>query len=485
MKKCTIYTLLVAMLVSMASCGNSVGTTLDTTSETSAETESVVETQLSDLLPDADYGGTTFNLLIPAEHDYDFAQEQNGERVNDAAFLRDQKVDELYNVKVNYIPEPGAWADRDSFNNRIKNSVMAQDGAFDVIDGMIAVANLTVSDGLYMNLMDLEGIHFDDPWWAANMDKQLSIGGKLYGICGSALLSMYKSAYILFYNQSLIDLYSLEDPIQHVLNGTWTLDTLLAMTENITTDVNVDGKYTADDLYGYIGDNVTQRGYQTSLELPVISKSDDGSLVFVGLTERFVDAVDMYNTYVHDRKLAWVNGGNNELRYERIKMFTSDQALFAGETIKQIEDFRDMESDFGIIPLPKYDENQENYHTQIGTGSGMYFIPKTARDPKMTVDVLNALNCISMEIVVPEYYEASLKDKFLRKESNRAVLDIIGSSLVMDVTFAYGSTIGNGVNTVFANATTGDVSLASFFASIKQPVEEQLAKLESTFAEME
>ena len=74
---------------------------------------------------------------------------------------------------------------------------MAGDGEYDLVDGMIAVTNMIVPDGVFLNLMEQDGLDFDDPWWAKDMDENLSVAGKLYGICGAGLLSMYKSSYII------------------------------------------------------------------------------------------------------------------------------------------------------------------------------------------------------------------------------------------------------------------------------------------------
>ena len=45
-----------------------------------------------------------------------------------------------------------------------------------------------------------------------------------------------------------------------------------------------------------------------------------------------------------------------------------DRAYFYGNSLSNIiSNFREMESDFGIIPVPKYDEQQENYYAYINT----------------------------------------------------------------------------------------------------------------------
>lgn len=348
-------------------------------------------------------------------------REQTGERVDDAEYARDRKVEELLGVKLNYITEPGDWSGKDTFNGKIKQSVMAGDGEYDLVDGMIAVTNMIVPDGVFLNLMEQDGLDFSDPWWA----------------------------------------------------------------KDITADLDSDGKYTENDRYGLALDNVNMRGFHSSLELPVISKGANGELEYIGFTERFSNAVDTWVSLSGDKKMVWCTGGDGDQRDVRIRMFKADQALFAGETILEVEDFRDMASDFGMIPQPKYDESQENYHVQIGTGSGMYFIPKTVKNPEMTVDVMNAINCISMEDVVPAYYEYALKEKFMRDEKNKEVIDIINSSMMMDVNFAFASTMGVNFNTIYVEIVNNRSDPASTFEKSKKKFEAGIEKLTETFEGLE
>lgn len=477
--------LLFSVILGTLSCGS--GQNAEDSSSAGGQTETTASeaTKLSETLGRKDYSGAVFNIYLPSQHDYEFSEEQTGERVDDAEYSRDQKVEELLNVKLNYITEPGDWAGKDTFNGKIKQSVMAGDGEYDLVDGMIAVTNMIVPDGVFLNLMEQDGLDFDDPWWAKDMDENLSVAGKLYGICGAGLLSMYKSSYIMYYNQKLIDDFGLENPIDLVLDGKWTLEKMMLMTKDITTDLDSDGKYTENDRYGLALDNVNMRGFQSSLELPVISKNKDGELEYIGFTERFANAIDTWVSLSGDKKMVWCTGGDDETRDVRVRMFKSGQTLFAGETILEVEDFRDMASDFGMIPQPKYDENQQNYHVQIGTGSGMYFIPKTVNDPRMTIDVMNAINCISMETVVPAYYEYALKEKFMRDEKNKEVIDIINSSMMMDVNFAFASTMGVNSNAIYVEIVNNRSDPASTFEKGKNKFEAGIEKLTATFEGLE
>ncbi len=475
--------LLAAMLLGLTACAGD-PSAADTTLPPADDSTDPAETAPIDALPTVNYDGAEFNILIPADVTYEYSLEINGDIVGDAEYNRDRTLEEKYNITLNYIAQPGNWAYRDTFNGLIRQSIMSNDGAYDLVNGLIAVTMPLVSEGLFLNYLELEDMNLADPWWAAEMDKNLSFCGKLYGVCGSGLLSMYKSSYVMYYNEKLVTDYKLENPLQLVLDGSWTVDKFLALTKDFTNDLNADSLIDTDDQIGYIANEVCQRGFQTALALNPLSKDPDGYFVFTGLTERFTGAADKLSGYLSDKSQCLIRGTELD---ELTAMFINNQALFYTSTIQTIESLRNMESDFGLIPQPKLDENQEDYHVQMGTGSGMYFIPKTVKDPGMTVNVLNAYNCLSMSDVVPAYYESSLKEKFTRSDENKLVIDIINRSIMMDASFAFATTLGGSpnTNTFFYFATVFSLPSASMFESNRSTIEAGIEALEEAFSAIE
>ena len=73
-----------------------------------------------------------------------------------------------------------------------------------------------------------------------------------------------------------------------------------------------------------------------------------------------------------------------------------------------------METDFGIIPYPLYDENQEDYHTQVADCSTMFALPADCRDTSFAGAVLEAIAAESYRSVTPAYFEVALNEKYTR-----------------------------------------------------------------------
>jgi len=103
---------------------------------------------------------------------------------------------------------------------------------------------------------------------------------------------------------------------------------------------------------------------------------------------------------------------------------------------------REMDSDFGILPTPKYDEHQQNYysfvHPWAANACGVLI---TAKNPERSAVILEEMAYQSMISVTPVYYELSIKTKFARDEESAEMLDLIFRNRVCDTGYLYN--IGN------------------------------------------
>ena len=115
-------------------------------------------------------------------------------------------------------------------------------------------------------------------------------------------------------------------------------------------------------------------------------------------------------------------------------MFSEGKALFMDMSFFFIEELREMETDFGIIPYPKYDENQSSYATRL-----CYYMPTvvpitiTGERLDRAGVMLEALAYEYASNVVPAYYEIALKTKAARDEESQGMLDIIFNNRVIDL----------------------------------------------------
>ena len=176
MKKVISLFLLCSMALSvMVSCAqqsavdNSVTTTVPSSGSTVSE-------EISDELPEKNYEGREFNFFCRTGSLYEFnVEEQMGEVVSDAVYARNRAVEDRFNVKIKTLDMDGTWGNMQVYRNAITSSILAGDGLYDLIEGDTAIVDL-LGNNYFYNLLELENIHTDKPWWAQASVNVLNIG---------------------------------------------------------------------------------------------------------------------------------------------------------------------------------------------------------------------------------------------------------------------------------------------------------------------
>ena len=67
-----------------------------------------------------------------------------------------------------------------------------------------------------------------------------------------------------------------------------------------------------------------------------------------------------------------------------------------------------MEHEFGLLPFPKYDENQEKYMTQQPANYNLFALPSLIEDKERTFNIIEDMNYYSGLIVYPAWFDVLL-----------------------------------------------------------------------------
>ena len=111
-------------------------------------------------------------------------------------------------------------------------------------------------------------------------------------------------------------------------------------------------------------------------------------------------------------------------RYEYggwFETFSAGNALFMGY-IPGVASLTDMEDDWGVIPLPKLNAEQEDYYTSVDHNSSVFAITNTNNELRDTGIVLEALGRHAM--ILENIYWPDYKDVYWRHpEQDSRMLD--------------------------------------------------------------
>ncbi len=186
-----------------------------------------------------------------------------------------------------------------------------------------------------------------------------------------------------------------------------------------------------NDRYGLVYSGDTARIAFIASGVSYATKDEDDLPVLTFYSEKTVSVWEKYADLLLNAQIS-ANCSKNPWNYE--KMFLADLGLFCCMELHHVEGLREMDHDFGILPLPLFDENQDDYHVMVNFGpAAACLIPVTNAELQRTAWVLDAFGAEGKNTLTPAYYESYLKGKTTRDEESRASLEIIFNSVLYDV----------------------------------------------------
>lgn len=478
--------ILLALLTScsMVACGNGAKeTTADTVStEDTTITETVEETTALEALAKEDFAGRTYTVLDANDHPYMHINihvgELNGDTINDAIYNRDLLVSEKANVTIAYEQTEPASTGCTQFSN----NVMAGDETYQIIIGPAlgnGISKLSASGVLY-DLNNVKNVEWTSPWWSALMYENMQLEGKYLYASGDIAATIYQVPFCVYYNINLgIDYgYDVSDLYESVRNGEWTYDLFFSMAEGLEQDLDGNNKYNEEDFAGIILQSgyATLNALMTSCGIHMSEIDDEGNLVVDLLNEKTVNVMEMMHT-LYDPFYQYTDN-KSSTHY----MFPEGRGLFLLHNVETATAaLREMEDDFAILPMPKYDTVQDTYYSLIsGWGDCYIAMPKNLSDPSFNGYVTEALARSSFDEVRPAAFETTLKGKTARDEESVAMLDIIFNTLYCDFNCLHN--FGN-ICTKMADWVVKGEGFSSGYASVESAIQSAIDKLVESYSE--
>jgi len=461
-----LIVVLLASLVLVCSCAQSVddGTSGKNSADANdttqaAETEKPLETVDLDgfELRILNYDKTWFTW---ANTDMD-AEELNGEILNDALFNRTLKTEQNFNAKVNFDYVK-------STHDVIGPLVFAGDDVYDMAMLFDAAIDDAIASGWLGFWDELGTINFEDKHWDADVVKLYNFNGRQVALDGAFSLYNYSTRHCYAFNKRMLtDLNVGYNPYDLVNDGGWTLDKLYEIASAAVRDTDGDGNITVKDTFGISG--TVTRHYSALLAgsgVRYVDKDAEGMLYFTVARDEYAVSVI--------QKLVELNVGNhiyssgtNDIGGGDETLFRNGHTLFTAAYINEVSALRDMDDDIGILPPPKFTEDQKRYYSLV-EGGALSVILKTL-NPERYENVgilLNALAYYSRQDVIPAYIEVLLKSKVSRDEESASMIELIFDSSFYDLGTGVWSSIikNNYTSKIFLPRST---NVASVTASIE------------------
>lgn len=380
-----------------------------------------------------DYGGREFHIIYPSwslYNSYFFASEENGDIVNDSIYERTRRVEEMFNIKI--VSESPGYVD--SIYPAVQKAVFSDLPDYDLVLTHCATSLTSyVSDNILLNWNGLPCVDLDKPYWNQSVRVNFEVGGMLPFMSSDYILPDVNS---IFFNKKLIEDNSLEDPYDITLAGKWTWDKLREMAAKGSADLNGDSVMDAEDQYGF----ACERGWQTSSVLSscgqmYFAKNADGFPELAANNEKTQNILEMFCGLLYRENISF--SWQHKAEYDPNQGgkppvdFGSGRSMFYLTPLSLAVQFRSTEVDYGILPFPKYDENQKDYITL--NWAGFMCVPASVADKELVGSVAEMLAAESCRTVIPAFKNVLLGEKIARDERAKEILDIIFTNDIYDL----------------------------------------------------
>ena len=390
-----------------------------------------------------DFGGADYTVLynsLPETNPgiYEFKGDLGSDSVRYAVAERNYEVEKQFGVKLNLIPKVGGWGERKDFTSAVRAEKMG--GGTDGYD-------LIATHSVYLGWMCIEGlgkdlanypdyIDFSQPWWSQNIYDELNVNGHLFMMAGDIAHSLYSYINVMFVNETQFENYFSDqggvDTLYDLVDaGEWTWEKLWEYADAFGSGANGDGKF------GIRTNTHAWRASFVSQDAHLFYRDSDNRLTLNNaLGKKEVDIIaQMTEHYAKDNnEFVEDYGGTHAGEYN--PEFIAGNILFYPQTLGEAQAlFSKATDDFGIVPLPKYNADQEMYKTQCRDTVTAVMIMCTTKDEDKAAIVTEGMAYYGNKIVVPAYYEQSLVTRYVDKYTD--ILDTIRAGLTYQPGDAY------------------------------------------------
>ncbi len=426
-----------------------------------------------------------FNILIAANwkwNDYE-ADESSSEVVDVAIYERSEKIKEKYGVELttdDIVASQSTMGSGKGFQ-KLYNEVMAGYTNYDAaMIGTYDVATLAYN-GLLTDLNRIPYINLENDYWDQKANIDLSMKGKMYYTTGEISLSDNRSVYTLFFSKNMVNEYGLDNPYDLVKGGIWTIEKFAEMSKSVGNDKNSDSVFDKNDVFGFLTPRDTHLAILSASGEKIGSINDEGLLTLTLYNERTANLYDRYLDILnHSSTYNYQDISGSASSDERIGMFNNSQALFYSHTMFYTDELRQMENNFGILPYPKYDENQDEYYNLVSPWHSQFVcVPVLNEGLERIGIVLEELAYLGEELLTPAYYDKTLQGKYARDAESSEMLDIIFDSLLFDVGAYYNVA---GLKDEIGKIYTSGKSLTTIYESNRLIAESKIEEINEIFS---
>jgi hypothetical protein len=458
----------------------------DTTAGVGGPETTVEETLYEEDDLDESYNfDTTITIYLWSDYRMtEFYAEENGDIINDAVYHRNIKVANRLGIEFAFVEAKGDSSNSKNWISAAEND-RAADNDYDIYAGYSRSLPLMSLKGMTTNLLSHEAFSVEKPWWPEALTSECTIKNQLYFSTGDIATSMLWYMNGFMYNKDLYKQYISNEktPLDMVLNNEWDMNTFFSMVKDIYTD-NGDSIKNGLDFFGATMYSTDIDAFQIGAGITSLEKTEDGGL---RISEKWqsqtcADICELLGNYIKEPGIYAATSDARTPFFNQTSIFHLDR-LFLIKGVDNGNSEDKVEFSCGVVPVPKYDKEQEKYHTNLGNPYTIYGVNASTPDLEAAVTTLEAMASENYRSVTPAVFEVAMKVRYTDDPQTAQVFDILKAGISFDVGKLYGESFGNATANNFKDtAMSGNPSgLLTKIKGTKRLIDNGIATLKKLY----
>ena len=206
-----------------------------------------------------------------------------------------------------------------------------------------------------------------------------------------------------------------------------------------------------------------------------------GDIVLTLNSERTIDIINKLVPFFYTANVSRLQAktektyGSVHSEYFQPKLGANELLFYSNQLLVALN-MRVNEADFGVLPMAKYDDAQENYVSFANTWwSDHLVIPATCGDPDRAGHVIDAMGYYAQQLIVPAFIDTTVLGKTVRDEDSANMINLIRDTQTFDIAYIFN---WGGIQSMISGlANSNSTSFASEYASKESNIK---SALEST-----
>ncbi len=218
-----------------------------------------------------------------------------------------------------------------------------------------------------------------------------------------------------------------------VAQGAWTYDKLYDIGKDYCEDLDGNDVRDMKDKYGILTWDDTIYAVFSSSGGKIVSYDESAKALKLTIldSEAVINALTTYTEYTKEIGINYSRTSGTDA----IKMFNESRALFFLCRIQSLSNFRDMNTDYGILPYPKYTESGDYLTTTSSYHVSFVCTLNNEDSIYMRGDIIEAMGYFSQKYLTPAYYEKTLVGTYVRDDESEGSLEILATTRIYDIGF--------------------------------------------------